>query len=540
MSSSRASVVPERPSARPPRVDALERLATFLKDVSKAEALEDRLEIPGIDGPLLDAVSALNAFLDKLWVKDFQLSAKQEMLEKVVEIRTNEVHEILDNVSAGFLIALQNETVLDNFSRSCAAIFGTSDLKGHKLSELMGMDERAQAHFSMCYEQIFEDFLPPQVSIAQLPTEMDIAGRSYHVRGAPIFGKDERVAKMFFTITDTTELRKVEAENALREALLQIVRQKDNFRAFLHETSGKFQEVREAPSQRKLRAFLHTLKGNLGCFGLHEIASLVHSIEDAPEITTQHLHNVEDTLRHFMETHEDVIGLKYPVARYGRRLSEIEQLRPVLEALAVEDSAEARRKIVERTLREMAWVSVGVLLSPLRGVVERVSTRLEKVVNFEIKGGDLTVDPDRVGAVFSNVVHLVRNSLDHGIESPDQRGNKPERARLTISFKASPNEWVLEVADDGRGIDVDAVASAAVAKGKVDANAVERMSRDERLQLIFLDGLSTKQAATEESGRGVGTTALLEAVRDVGGSLSVATALGEGTTFTVRIPRVAP
>lgn len=516
---------------------SLEQIADFLNRACEAEELDERLELESASAPMQRVVESLNAFLDKLWAQQFQLGARQEMLEKVVEIRTSEVHEILDHVSTGFLLTLRDESVFDNFSRSCLDIFGVSDLKGQKLSALMGLGENARAHFSLCYEQIFDDFLPAQVSIGQLPPEFTIGSRIYQIQGAPIFGKDGQVAKVFFTVNDTTELRKVEAENTLRQALLEIVRQKDTFRTFLQETSKAFEAARQAPSQVRSRTLLHTIKGNLGCYGLHEIAALVHSIEDAPEITPRHLTSVEDTLKKFMQIHRAVIGIDYPAPDRGARTTEIERLRPILETMVAEDSRGVREAVVEDFLAKVSWVKAGALLAPLRGVVDRVARRLEKTVSFEITGQDMLVDPERAGAVFTNLNHLVRNSVDHGIELPEQRGKKPACGRITIACRESEDEWILEIADDGRGIDVDAVGAAAIAGGRLGADELQAMSRDERLRLIFLDGVTTRESATQDSGRGVGTTALRDSLEAARGKVDIATMPGEGTRITVRIPR---
>jgi len=241
------------PKSGPVDVHVLDRVADFLTETCKSDELDERLEIEGASGGVLRVVESLNALLDKMWVKQFQLAAKQEMLEKVIEIRTNEVHEILDHVSTGFLLTLRDESVLDNFSRCCADIFGVPDLRGRKLSELLRLGERERAHFSMCYEQIFDGFLPPEVCTGQLPSELVLDSRTYRIDGAPVLGNDGRVAKVFFTITDTTHLRKVEAENVLRQALVEIIRQRDTFKIFLSETSQAFGAARDWPSQARMR-----------------------------------------------------------------------------------------------------------------------------------------------------------------------------------------------------------------------------------------------------------------------------------------------
>ena len=520
----------------------LARLAEFLTEVTAADELFDRLsfdgpEVPPGLGPVADA---LNAFLDKLWLKDFQIAAKQEMLEKVIEIRTNEVHEILDNVSSGFLIALDDETVLENYSRSCEAIFGQSALKGRKLSELMGLSPRDQFNFSAAYEQIFADFLPAELCVDQLPREFTREGRSYTIHGAPIFTAAGKVAKVFFTIDDTTELRKVEAENTLRQALLEIVRQRDGFRSFLHDTHTAIAKVRENPQQVAIRGLLHTLKGNVGCYGLHDLAHLVHALEDKATVAVSDLETVENALRRFLDNHRAVLHLDFPDAGLAAETIEVDRVVPVLQTLAAEPSAEARREFADEFLDRLHWVSAGALLSGFKGVVERVAERLEKDVAFEVGGAQVLVDPEHLGPVFSSLVHLVRNSLDHGIEQPWERQGKPPRARIAVLCEESDRERIIRAQDDGRGIDVDTLARAAIAAGKIDEARVAAMSREEKLRLIFLDDVSTATETTTLSGRGVGATAFLHSLDAVDGQVNVRSAPGVGTAFTVRIPRVKP
>ncbi len=102
----------------------LDSMAAFLNRACLVDELSERLDQDGAPEELRPVIEGLNALFDKLWVSQFQLGAKQEMLEKLVEIRTNEVHEILNNVRTGFLLTLRDETVLDNYSRACVTIFG--------------------------------------------------------------------------------------------------------------------------------------------------------------------------------------------------------------------------------------------------------------------------------------------------------------------------------------------------------------------------------------------------------------------------------
>lgn len=517
-----------------------ERLAQFVEGLLTATELEDRLALDDADPIAQRAATALNAFLDKLWVKEWELQAKQEMLEQVVQIRTKEVHEILDNVAAGFLIALRDGVILDNCSRSCTEIFRQSDLKGKTLPEVMHLDARARDNWIACYDQVFEDLLPVELSLDQLPKEFALEGRIYRIEGSPLRGVDGRVAKVFFTVTDTTELRNAERDNALRRALLEIVSQKEGFQAFLYETRQAFVEARGANKQTTLRNVLHTVKGNLGCYGLHEIASLVHAIEDKPSLGAEDLDTVEGTLRKFLEVHRSILGFGYPTDGRPTRQIDVEQLVPFLAGLAREESPAARRAAVASFVERLTWVPARALLSPLHGVVQRGAERLEKDVELVIEGGDLLLDVTLLGTVVANLGHLVRNSLDHGIEPPDRRGDKPPRGQILVRCREAADDWILDVEDDGAGVDADALVRAAVRKGVLTEEAAASLDAEGRLRLLFADGVSTRDVVTTLSGRGVGTSSLLATVEERGGEVEVFSEPGRGTRFRLRVPRRPP
>lgn len=514
----------------------LPQLANFLEALSHDEGLEARYATEDGDAEVQRMTAALNAFLDKLWLKDFQLSAKQEMLEKVVEIRTKEVHEILDNVSSGFLIALPDETILDNFSRSCIRIFGREDLKGKRLTELLGLNEREAGHFACCYEQVFDSVMPIELTLGQLPTEFKLGESNYRMTGSPILGPGDVVTKVFFTITDTTELKKAEAENALRQALLEILRQKDSFREFLYETSRAFEATRRRPTEHGMRSLLHTTKGNLGIYGLHELAALIHAIEDSPKLSLGDVQKVEDVLKQFLKAHEALIGIEYPEASRAVRSVDLERLLPFLDELETLKSEEARRAATSLFVRRLQWVPAGALLTPLKGLAQRVAERLGKEVDLVLRGQEILVDPDRLGPVLGSLGHLVRNAIDHGIEPPRQRGDKPKRGRLQISVEEVPGAWRVRIEDDGRGLDGEGLVKAALARGVITTANVEGWGPEEKIELLFLDQVSTKEEASMESGRGIGAGAVRDAVMAAGGRIRVESELGRFTRFSIEVP----
>lgn len=301
--------------------DVLNRIAALLERATTTGDLSERLpremvaENPAIEG----VATALHQLFDKLWVQEFQLGAKREMLEKVLEIRTREVHDILDNVATGFLVARPDETVLPNYTRSCTRIFGAVALEGERLSSLMKLGEREQEAFSDAYERIFADVAPLDACVEQLPSNFDLGGRSYHLQVSPITTPLGQVTKLFVTVSDTTELRRVEAQSALRFTLLEILRRRDVFRGFLAEARRAIGDARAAPRQATLRAVLHTFAPHLETFGLREVSALVRSLDACHELTLRDLDTLEDALRRFLAMHRDVLGIDYDDLHDGPR-----------------------------------------------------------------------------------------------------------------------------------------------------------------------------------------------------------------------------
>ncbi|HEU0028591.1 MAG TPA: Hpt domain-containing protein [Ktedonobacterales bacterium] len=176
-------------------------------------------------------------------------------------------------------------------------------------------------------------------------------------------------------------------------------------------------------------------------------------------------------------------------------------------------------------------------LAPRLYRASRNSARREgKEIEFFLEGGDTEVDRKIVEEVEGPLLHLVRNSVNHGIERPEERlaAGKPRAGRIVVSATYEGNQVLIEVQDDGRGIDPTRLRETAVARGWVDAYAT--LSDREALNLIFQPGVSTAQTVTEESGRGVGLDVVRDAAARLKGSVEVESNIGAGSIFSLRFP----
>ncbi|QCN98672.1 chemotaxis protein CheA (plasmid) [Azospirillum argentinense] len=178
------------------------------------------------------------------------------------------------------------------------------------------------------------------------------------------------------------------------------------------------------------------------------------------------------------------------------------------------------------------------VFDPLPRLVRDTARRLGKPVELHLSGGETEADKDILDILGEPLLHLVRNALDHGVETPERRraAGKPEVAALRVQAFQDSGGVVVEVSDDGAGIDAAAVRRKAVARGALTAEQAAALTEAEALRLILLPGLSTSDTVSDLSGRGVGMDAVRGAVEQAGGRVDVASTPGVGTRFRLILP----
>ncbi|OUR74649.1 chemotaxis protein CheA, partial [Marinomonas sp. 42_23_T18] len=171
-------------------------------------------------------------------------------------------------------------------------------------------------------------------------------------------------------------------------------------------------------------------------------------------------------------------------------------------------------------------------------VVRDLARQLKKEVNLELRGEDTDLDKNLVEALADPLVHLVRNSVDHGVETPDVReaNGKPRGGKVILSAEQEGDHILLSIEDDGAGMDADKLRLKAVEKGLMDTDAAERLSDDEAFNLIFAPGFSTKVEITDVSGRGVGMDVVKTKISQLNGTLDIKSVLGKGSRFSIKVP----
>jgi two-component system chemotaxis sensor kinase CheA len=171
-------------------------------------------------------------------------------------------------------------------------------------------------------------------------------------------------------------------------------------------------------------------------------------------------------------------------------------------------------------------------------VVRDLSRSLNKKIRLELRGEETDLDKNLVEALADPLIHLVRNSVDHGIETPEERkaNGKPEEGHIVLSAEQEGDHILLMIQDDGKGMDPDVLRSKAVEKGMMDEEAASRLTDKDAYNLIFMPGFSTKTEISDVSGRGVGMDVVKTAIAGLNGTVEIDSEYGKGSIIRIKLP----
>lgn len=191
---------------------------------------------------------------------------------------------------------------------------------------------------------------------------------------------------------------------------------------------------------------------------------------------------------------------------------------------------------LQEKLMQTRMVPFTRLVPRLRRIVRQISTELGKQVQLEVSNAENEMDRSLLERIIAPLEHMLRNAVDHGIETQADRQalNKPEQGVIRLDITREGGEIVLALSDDGRGVNIEAVRNKAIERGLIDEEAT--LTEQEILQFLFHSGFSTAERVTQVSGRGVGMDVVGSEIKQMGGSVNIESKAGEGTTFTVRLP----
>ena len=207
----------------------------------------------------------------------------------------------------------------------------------------------------------------------------------------------------------------------------------------------------------------------------------------------------------------------------------------------MKEATQTMRRItaeLQTTVTDLHMLPIKTLFSKFPRLVRDISREKGKKINLEISGEETQLDKMMIEKMSDPLIHLIRNAIDHGIESPGEREKKGKPVPGTIKLSASQEgeTVIIQVEDDGRGMDPELIRQMAVKKGIIDRERAKLLDKKRCLDLIFLPGFSTARKVTDISGRGVGMDVVRDAVEKLKGEIEVDTELNRGTRFTIKLP----
>jgi two-component system chemotaxis sensor kinase CheA len=231
----------------------------------------------------------------------------------------------------------------------------------------------------------------------------------------------------------------------------------------------------------------------------------------------------------------DLVITNAMLTQYGTTIKENKVRNSVLERL----------ELLERHIRDMQDSIMSIRMVPMESiyskfpkVVRDISKKLKKKIEFKHEGDSVEIDKAMIEGLTDPLMHIIRNSLDHGIEMPEDRvaAGKPETGTILISAEQANGQMIITIKDDGKGIPADKVAQKALDNGLIDEQQMQTMTDNEKAMLVFGAGVSTAEAITDISGRGVGMDVVKTNITKLGGVIDLDTEIGVGTTITIMLP----
>lgn len=259
--------------------------------------------------------------------------------------------------------------------------------------------------------------------------------------------------------------------------------------------------------------------------------------EETPSTSPVEVRSVRiraELLDDFLELAGELLLATARLREMGKRLPEAH--RPMLEEGV--DRLHGLAKDMHGRVMGARMTPLAVVTDQLPRTVRDVARRRGREVDLEVVGAEIELDRTIVDALAEPLLHVLRNAIDHGLEDAEARAasGKPPRGRVSVTVRRARDRVMVEVADDGRGMDADALRASAVTRGVLTADAAARLPRSEALLLACLPGVSTAKDVSDISGRGVGMDAVKRAVERVGGTLELDSEPGRGTRVTFRLP----
>jgi signal transduction histidine kinase/HAMP domain-containing protein len=520
-----------------------------------------------------------------------------EHLQELVEEKMRQVRDIMNNIDQGLFTINLDLTVNPEYSLRANTILSVEDISKCSLEQIFRLDAEGVLFFKKWIAFAMErhtrekwkkitKLAPVQEMEIEIPT-----GKKYiRLNYQKILNKSGDLIKIMILAQDITDSRLIEQQmeeeriqhdNEVKTILSLVNNPPEIIVEFLKDAEtrvadleSKIKEFYDAttlqrenhpsgpvfdispPMIHELFRHYHTIKGNAGTYGFELLSTSAHQSESLLEYlkepvyirrtdTLVSLRKILEKMRNtivdinknfkMLSGDQDEVIFKVTdakVAHLNRLCNKVE------EALLLEhNEIPTLVMTLLHECRRIPYKNLVMLTKKYRELIKRTSERLEKVVQFHLSSPAEEFHPNSFSDIDEALLHLLRNAIDHGIESPlvrERLGKGP--GIVEFSYKTDSKSRIIAISDNGAGINTAKVLEKAIANNMITQDVADKMSESDKLKLIFKAGLSTAEAITSISGRGVGMDIVEKVIRNLQGTIELKSELGKGTTFTIILP----
>ena len=496
-------------------------------------------------------------------------------IQSAIASESKKVKILVDSMKQGLFSITGDGTIVDPVSKFTEKVLG-KNVVGQNFKDTLYKDIPANSEIMNAIEtavtsvfgesdlqwDLMESNFPKKINYSH---EADGSSKKIiKIQPSPIWNQEENLERILFVVEDITELDGLEVQLKEQKRSAQITEELIQYEThdignFLKMTELQLENWKHLAiaganlSKNELLRDLHSLKGTTRSYKLAELSDQIHRSESVilGEATSDpnrfdDLRSLSDEISKISDKHSDYykrFKKLYAGANNDLGTNQINELaHQELEKLVFQlrsDLPENKFLGLQDAVQQLHFKPLSSLSNRLSKMVEDISGQLNKKVNLEVVG-DALVQSQLMSQINECIIHLLRNSIDHGIESIDERvkNKKQENGNIKISFRKQNNEIIIQLSDDGKGMDAEKIAESALKKGLISFEQSQKFSKQEKLDLIFTPQFSTKASADDISGRGIGMDSVKNTVESLGGTLIFNTVLGQGTQFSITLKSV--
>lgn len=512
------------------------------------------------------AMSAVEQMSDKLRKSHVEIAGWNKKLEKTVDQRTAAVRNLLNNAGQGFLTFGYDLLIRGEYSNECVKLF-EQDIKNKNFAKLLfPNNDQEQSFTTEALQQVLdeEDAAMQKIYLSLLPEEALINDKNVKIE-YKVLGSDKNDQVLMVILTDITEKRlierQMEQERLILKMVVRVIQSRRDFincikeyRQFCHEGLKSIIESDLETDEMIFEVFrkTHTFKGIFSQFGMGNITESLNVMEtelsalgknSVTPMTVKELIEFLDGFDMLTWLDKDIVILKEVIGEdvlldengvviSHSQLAEFE--RKVSELIQQPERAKLLAEI-----SKLKFVLFRDLFKRYPDLTLQLAEKEGKFINpFVISGGRFPVDADQYYDLAKSVIHLFINSVNHGIESVEERlaYGKNQYGEITCSIELSDGKIAVVITDDGSGIDFNKVREKVVSKGLYSPEQAAVLTEAELLKFIFEARFSTRDDITMLSGCGVGMAVVKREAEKLGGTISITTEAGQGTAYIITIP----